>query len=155
MRNIVTCIASAALMAGCNVLETTVNNDRTAPLAELAVRRTAWDDANISNYDFDYVHDCECPDAAQQPVTIEVRGDLVSRVLDADGNEVASVTGISWPTMDSLFIGAKAELENEERGVQVLFADEQDHITRLRSFHIQTQQGLDDHVVTNFAVVAP
>lgn len=154
MRPLLVFLGAVLATTACNsVLESTVTNDRTVPLLELQSRRNQWNDKNISNYDFDYDRDCACTAFATQPVRIEVRNDAIVRVVDTLGNPLVLSAATPWPTMDSLFVWAHAELSDMARGVQVLFDSTNHYPIRLRSFTLASQSELVDHIVTNWAQV--
>ena len=156
MRPVITFSALAFALAACNsVLETTGGNDRTGPLLELAARRAQWNEQEIQSYDFHYVCTCPspCTEFSQQPVTIEVRDAVIASVVDEDGNALAPVTGVSWPTIDSLYVWAQLVLSDQSLGVQVLFDPTDHYVTRLRHFPFGSESALTDHVVSEFVAV--
>ena len=157
MRPIITFCAVVLALAACNtILETTGGNDRTGPLLELAARRAEWNDRGIQNYNFHYVRTCPspCTEFSQQPVTIEVRDAVIASVLDEDGNAVTPVTGVSWPTIDSLYVWAQLVLSDQSLGVQVLVDPTDHYVTRLRHFPFGSESTLTDHVVSEFVAVS-
>jgi hypothetical protein len=95
---------------------------RQRALDETNRREGLWEAEDVHDYDFDYVLSCECSSTATQPVTIEVRNDQVSRVLTASaGTEVDPAPGVSWPTVDSLFIWARETIANRDLAISVTF----------------------------------
>jgi hypothetical protein len=71
----------------------------------LRKRRQQWDALAIRDYDFDYQRSCFCDPASIVPVRIEVRDDLVFRVLHrTTGEDLTALHYAGWPTIDSLFV---------------------------------------------------
>jgi hypothetical protein len=89
---------------------------------ELATEEANWKAKAVHSYDFDFQRDCtSCPAAVTQQVNIHVRNDVIARVVDAQGLDVAPQSGISWPTVDSLFLWARQLLENSSFSIGLAF----------------------------------
>ena len=89
----------AALLPACAALTMPGNG----PVAE---HRSQWQSQHLSDYSYQFQRDCFCTPTATQPVTIEVRGGQVSRVLSTTTGQPlpnADVQPGSWPTIDDLF----------------------------------------------------
>lgn len=75
----------------------------TQPAAGTA-QEEQWRASALSDYRFDFEQQCFCIAEQRQPVTIEVRGGRVSRVLArATGQPVAASENVRWLTVDDLF----------------------------------------------------
>jgi outer membrane lipoprotein-sorting protein len=88
------------LLAGCSAAS--------APVAPRPGAGTAqeqqWRAAALADYRYDFEQQCFCIAEQRQPVTIEVRGGRVSRVLArATGQPVAASENVRWHTVDDLF----------------------------------------------------
>lgn len=95
-------LAAAALVAmlpACAAITLPGN----APVSE---HRSQWQAQHLSDYSYQFQRTCFCTEAASQPVTIEVRGGHVSRVVSRTTGQPlpnADVQPGSWPTIDDLF----------------------------------------------------
>ena len=76
----------------------------------LQANHTRWREAEIHNYDFDYQVFAFAP---SPPVTIEVRNDLVTRVVQRSTGEELDVRG--YPTVDSLFVWTERLTDSDYR----------------------------------------
>jgi hypothetical protein len=66
--------------------------------------RERWDAAALGDYRYDFQQQCFCVREQVQPVTIEVRGGRVARVVSREtGAEVAASDGLRWYTVPELF----------------------------------------------------
>jgi hypothetical protein len=90
----------ALVLVGCDLSD--IFGGR-SPEEELERRKSRWERLALSNYDFDFRRSCgECLPESLTPVRIEVRNDVVVRVLRLSTLEPMPPGG-SWPTIDSLF----------------------------------------------------
>jgi hypothetical protein len=108
-------------LAGCDLLNPKIPDQHKILLDEVNRREFLWKSAAIHHYDFDYQRSCFCGPTITQMVTIEVRDDVIQRVEDAQGAEILPEQGVSWPTVDSLFVWAEALLANRETVVEIEF----------------------------------
>ena len=113
-------IALLALAASC-ALTPPKDDFRQDALNETVRREGLWNGQGIHHYDFNFQRSCPCDPVANQPVTIHVRNDVITHVIDAQGAEVAPVAGLPWPTVDSLFTWAKLFLNDRSFAVEVSF----------------------------------
>ncbi len=90
-------------------------------LRELDRRQVQWDTLEVHDYDFDYDLNCFCAPEAVQAVTIEVRNDQIVRVVNELGEEVLPQAGLTWPTVDSLFVWTRRYVNNRAYTVEVGF----------------------------------
>lgn len=85
---------------------------------DLPVERQRWEAAALADYQFDFQQQCFCVQEQVQPVTIEVRGGAISRVISREtGDEVAASDGLRWYTVTDLFA---VIADARERGVEPL-----------------------------------
>lgn len=102
----------AILLTACSAL----------PTSEFDQNLSKWQDANISNYQYDLVIGCFCPFYQDMPLTIEVRnGDVIS-IARADGTLVDSSDPsyeyyIKYASLDRLFTELKTEMTEAEEVV--------------------------------------
>jgi hypothetical protein len=86
-----------ALAAGC----------ATVPAGEPGVVSTEerrWQAAGLRDYRYDFEQQCFCTEERRQPVTVEVRGGRVVRVVSrATGREVPLRDDLRWYTVPELF----------------------------------------------------
>jgi len=85
-------------------------------LAELDANETRWRAAEVHDYDFDYQ---VIAMAWFPPVTIQVRHDLVTRVVNRSTQEELAVAG--WPTIDSLFVMTRRDLSLPDYNIDVTY----------------------------------
>ena len=91
-------------------------------LEETARQEALWKAKNVHSYDFDFQRDCSgCTATAIQQVSIHVRDDVIIRVVDFQGADVAPQTDLSWPTVDSLFLWSRQFLDNRSFAVSLDF----------------------------------
>jgi outer membrane lipoprotein-sorting protein len=87
------------LLAGCSTAP--------APTPQPAAgtsQEQQWRAAALADYRYDFEQQCFCIAEQREPVTIEVRGGRVSRVLArATGQPVAASENVRWHTVDDLF----------------------------------------------------
>lgn len=77
-----------------------------------------WEAAGLEDYRFDFQQQCFCVRDQVQPVTIEVRGGRVVRVISREtGADMTTVEGLRWPTVPDLF---RVMSEARENGVTPL-----------------------------------
>jgi hypothetical protein len=114
-------IAIPFALAGCEFINPKFPDAHKIVLDEVNRRQLLWKSAAIHHYDFTYQRSCFCGASITQEVTIQVRDDAILHVLDAQGAEVLPEQGVSWPTVDSLFVWAKALLANRETVVEIDF----------------------------------
>jgi hypothetical protein len=112
---------SLLLVASCDVAGPKPTDFRQRALDETQRQEALWKAKSIHHYDFDFVRTCDCSQVALQPVHIRVRNDAITRVLDAQGTDVAPAQGVSWPTVDSLFLWTKQVLNEKSLAVGVGF----------------------------------
>jgi hypothetical protein len=73
-------------------------------LETLLRNRMRWESLQLRDYDFDFQRMCYCGAESVEPVRVEVRNALVSRVVTLrTGADVTHQQYTSWPTVDSLF----------------------------------------------------
>ena len=94
---------------------------RQQALLETQRREALWKAQGIHHYNFDFDRSCQCDPVANQPVTIHVRNDVITHVVDAQGADVAPVQGLPWPTVDSLFLWTKLLLADRTFAVDIAF----------------------------------
>jgi hypothetical protein len=81
------------------------------PAEALRERHAQWEALGLHSYDFEFQNFCWCGEEQMQPVRIEVRDALVTRVINRDtGLEVNVSQNGSWPTVDSLFLWSAQRL---------------------------------------------
>ncbi len=86
--------------------------------SEAAVQEQRWQAAGIADYRYDFQQECFCVREQVQPVTIEVRGGEMRRVMTREtGEDLATLPNLQWPTIDGLF---STIAEAEEQGRQPL-----------------------------------
>lgn len=124
-------LAIAFALTACDILNPKIPDQHKILLDEVNRREFLWKSAAIHHYDFDYQRSCFCGPTITQMVTIEVRDDVIQRVLDAQGAEVLPEQGVSWPTVDSLFVWAEAMVANREAIVEIEFDGNSNHPVRL------------------------
>lgn len=77
--------------------------DAEAPGAP-AEAQQRWQAAGLQDYQFDFQQQCFCVLEQVQPVTIEVRGGKVARVVSREtGQDLTGVPGLHWRTVPELF----------------------------------------------------
>jgi len=103
-----TALALTVALAGCNVFGD-------GDLSGLTRNHERWRQADIHNYDFDYE---VIAFAIQPPVRIEVRNDLVTRVVNRSSGAELSTDG--FPTIDSLFVWTE-RLTNTDYKLRMTF----------------------------------
>jgi hypothetical protein len=111
----------AVAVASCDILNPKEVDYRKQALEETARRETLWKSLAIHDYDFDFVRTCACDEAARQQVTIHVRSDNIARVSTNSGVDVVPQAGISWPTVDSLYLWTRQLLNDRAFAVEVAF----------------------------------
>jgi hypothetical protein len=109
------------LVASCDFLRANDVDFRQRAVDETLRREALWKAQAIHHYDFEFLRSCACDQVAQQPVTIHVRNDVITRVVGSTGADVAPVTGVPWPTVDSLFLWTKLLLNDKSFAVEVGF----------------------------------
>lgn len=114
-------LAIPVALAGCDFINPKPTDFHKVLLDEVNRRELLWKSAAIHHYDFTYQRSCFCGAQITQEVTIQVRNDVILHVLDAQGAEVLPEQGVSWPTVDSLFLWAEALLANRETVVEIDF----------------------------------
>lgn len=78
--------------------------DASAPDAPAEAQRR-WEAAALLDYRFDFQQNCFCVPEQVQPVTIEVRGGRVTRVISrATGQDITGAEGLHWRTVPDLFL---------------------------------------------------
>ena len=75
---------------------------------ELARNRQRWASAAIRDYEFEFHRSCFCVPETTEPVRITVRNHLVSTVVRTRDGQLATTSGVRWPTVDSLFADVDA-----------------------------------------------
>jgi hypothetical protein len=118
-------------LAGCDILNPKFPDAHKILRDEVNRRQLSWKFQAIHHYDYDYQRACLCGSTITQPVTIEVRDDVIQRVENAQGAEILPEQGVSWPTVDSLFVWAEAMLANREAVVEIEFDPNTNHPVRL------------------------
>ena len=77
--------------------------DGTSPGAPAEAERR-WEAAALQDYRFDFQQQCFCVPEQAQPVTIEVRGGRVTRVVSrTTGQDITGAEGLYWRTVPELF----------------------------------------------------
>lgn len=111
----------AAVLGGCGyLLDPGEPFDRQLLVNELRRRESFWKSNQIHDYDFSYLYTCQCS-TVNRRARIQVRADVITRVLDLAGNDIAPQAGVSWPTVDSLFLWANGYAANRDVTVDVMF----------------------------------
>jgi len=87
-------------------------------------------------------------------VRVEVRADTVSRVTDAAGTDITAQSGMSWPSVDSLFARAHAVIANRQLTIQLQF-DTQYHYPRLIDSYDPKTENQTVHGATGLAPFTP
>lgn len=74
-------------------------------LGTLRRNHERWTDLGIHDYDFHFQRSCYCGAESTEPVRVEVRAGILSRVISvATGQDAAQSPYATWPTIDSLFV---------------------------------------------------
>lgn len=74
------------------------------PSAAATPQETQWRAAALADYRYDFEQQCFCLREQTQPVTVEVRGGRVTRVVSREtGQEVARGENLRWHTVPGLF----------------------------------------------------
>lgn len=114
-----------AALAGCEVFTSAPEGFNDRLRAEVERNQTNWNNANIRDYDFNFLRTClgtTCTTVQMTaPVRVQVRNKNVVRALDAQMNVVPPPAGMSWPTMDSLFAVVRRSLQNPRLEVELTF----------------------------------
>lgn len=101
---------------------------RTMCIALLAVAGCSRDVTGLpegADYRYDFQRDCFCPREAVQPVTIEVRGGEVVRVVTRPGGEdVTNTRYASWPTIEDLIQEVEEARGRGEKNLVVRYDEE-------------------------------
>jgi Family of unknown function (DUF6174) len=114
-------VLALVLAASCDVVSPEKIDFRQRALDETARQESLWKARAIHHYDFDFVRNCACDQVALQPVRIRVRNDAITRVLDMQGTDVPPKQGVSWPTVDSLFLWSRQVLNDRSLAVEMAF----------------------------------
>jgi len=110
-----------AIVGACN-LTNPFPDFRARALEETNNQEALWKAKNVHSYDFDFQRDCSgCSATAIQQVNIHVRDDVITRVVSITGADVAPQAGVSWPTVDSLFLWSRQFLDNTSFTVELDF----------------------------------
>lgn len=97
------------LVASCGIFDSFTGGG----LLTLRRRQQQWLAQGIRDYDFDFHRSCFCGTPSIQPVRIEVRNSMVSRVINRSTGEVILPEEFTrWPTIDSLFVWTERAIEN-------------------------------------------
>ena len=97
----------ALVLCGCSTVEP---DDSGLSRQDFLLHRALWQSRHFHNYAFDY--DIQAM-AMHPPVRIEVRADVVSRVVNRETG--AELTSAGWPTIDGLFAKIEQELAEYKR----------------------------------------
>ena len=111
-------------LVACNLLDVNAPNFRERAFAEITRQENLWKGLAIHDYDLDFKKDCEgilCDPIGVQPVRVHVRNSVVNRVVDGQGADVQPAAGVSWPTVDSLFLWSRQFLDDQSLVVEVQF----------------------------------
>lgn len=73
------------------------------PAAPQDADRQRWEAAALDDYRYDFQQQCFCIREQVQPVTIEVRGGRVHRVVSRETGSVVADPNLRWPTIPELF----------------------------------------------------
>lgn len=112
------------LLAACHLLDMDAPDFRQRAFDEVGRQETLWKALAIHDYDVDFQRSCDgvvCDPIGLQPVTLHIRSDAVNRVIDSQGADVPAQAGVSWPTVDSLFLWTRQFLSDGSLVVEVQF----------------------------------
>ena len=107
-------------LAGCDMLMARTGT-RDRMIAQIDRNRQHWQSRGIADYDFTFLLLCDCAAATLGYVEVEVRGGNVFRVTDGGSTDMTGQPGMKWPTVDSLFVRARALMADEDNIVQMNF----------------------------------
>ena len=113
--------ALVAAATACDIFAPENIDYRQRAIDETARRESLWTALDVHSYDFGYQRDCNCSPVAIQEVRIHVRNDVITRVVDAQGNDVPPQPDVSWPTVDSLFLWGRQFLADRRIFVEMDF----------------------------------
>ncbi len=95
-----------------------------AALEEVTRHETAWRASNVRDYNVDFQRDClgiVCDVGATRPVRIHVRNAGIVMVSDGLGVQVAPKDGVSWPSVDSMYVWIRQVLSGREYSIEIVF----------------------------------
>ena len=107
--------AALLLLAGC----TRAIAPADEPAATSTPEERRWEAARLSDYRYDFEQQCFCLREQTQPVTVEVRGGRVARVVSREtGQPVVQRENLRWHTIPELFrMAAEARRNGTETKV--------------------------------------
>lgn len=117
------------MVCGCSIFEP---NERERDLREFDQQRDRWQAQQIHSYGFEYSRECFCPPDLTSRVRIDVSGDTVFRVTNAQtGADVTRLQYARWPTIDSLFAGARRTISSGDWKYEIEYDPTLGYVRRL------------------------
>ena len=113
----------------CSIFEP---HGRERDLREVDRHRDQWQAQQIHSYAFEYSRACFCPPDLTNRVRIDVRGDTIFRVTNAQtGADVTHLQYARWPTVDSLFAGARRTISSGDWKYEIEYDPTLGYVRRL------------------------
>jgi Family of unknown function (DUF6174) len=112
------------LLADCTLLVPFRDELRQRALDEVTRYETAWRASNVQDYNIDFQRDCYglvCDVSSTRPVRVHVRNAGIVKVSDGRGGEVAPKDGVSWPSVDSMYVWIRQVLSAKEYSIEIVF----------------------------------